>query len=250
MQGCNTSHACCDLLTPAGSLAPDQPLSHDGAALDNSAACALVCGSAAELGVAWGEEWAEEAAPAAASAGAASAFDHGADLHELGRSHALQLLNGRGVTPRSVLAGNGARVAAAGPHLFNGTHTCGAALRLTASRARQTGAAWCVRVCARGPTPRSRPALLARFLIGARLPARCRRYPRAQDVREGFVTEFEFRVSNPSFHCRHMQDVYTHCRSVPVSPSHRLPYHSPARAVAGPVVAMGLRSWCRAALRT
>jgi hypothetical protein len=58
--------------------------------------------------------------------------------------------------------------------------TCGSAMRLTPSRARMTGALW---------------------------------YARKQNVREGFTTEFSYRISNPSTVCRIMDGVYTHCRS-------------------------------------
>ncbi|OQS06188.1 hypothetical protein THRCLA_01760 [Thraustotheca clavata] len=57
---------------------------------------------------------------------------------------------------------------------------CGPALRLTGSFPYLTGAVW---------------------------------YPRGMNVREGFTTTFAFRLSNPSFHCKIMDDVATHCRS-------------------------------------
>ncbi|EQC26709.1 hypothetical protein, variant [Saprolegnia diclina VS20] len=57
---------------------------------------------------------------------------------------------------------------------------CGPALRLTGSAPYLTGAAW---------------------------------YPRPMTVSEGFSTTFALRISNPSFHCRFMDDVSTHCRS-------------------------------------
>lgn len=38
-------------------------------------------------------------------------------------------------------------------------------------------------------------------------------YSRKQQVREGFVMEFEYRISNPSTVCRIMDGVYTNCRS-------------------------------------
>ncbi|GBG34626.1 Hypothetical Protein FCC1311_108482 [Hondaea fermentalgiana] len=57
---------------------------------------------------------------------------------------------------------------------------CGPALRLTPSRARASGAAW---------------------------------YPRKMNVREGFVTEFTLRLSNPSLVCTVMDDEATQCRS-------------------------------------
>lgn len=60
------------------------------------------------------------------------------------------------------------------------THACGPALRLTGSHSQLTGAAW---------------------------------YPRQMNVREGFDTTFMFRLSNPSTHCKFMDDVYTHCRA-------------------------------------
>ncbi|KAF0694166.1 Aste57867_14926 [Aphanomyces stellatus] len=56
---------------------------------------------------------------------------------------------------------------------------CGPSLRLTGSAPYLTGAAW---------------------------------YPRPLNVREGFDTTFQFRLSNPSVHCNSMDDVYTHCR--------------------------------------
>ena len=58
--------------------------------------------------------------------------------------------------------------------------SCGPALRLTASEARASGAAW---------------------------------YRRKMDVREGFDTTITFEISNPSFHCSRMNDVNTYCRS-------------------------------------
>ncbi|ETV84538.1 hypothetical protein H257_03712 [Aphanomyces astaci] len=57
---------------------------------------------------------------------------------------------------------------------------CGPALRLTWSAPFLTGAAW---------------------------------YPRRQNVREGFATSFQFRLSNPSLQCKVMDDVSTHCRA-------------------------------------
>ena len=57
---------------------------------------------------------------------------------------------------------------------------CGPALRLTPSSARQSGAAW---------------------------------YRRKQNVREGFDTQFTFRISNPSLRCDRQDDVNTYCRS-------------------------------------
>jgi hypothetical protein len=59
------------------------------------------------------------------------------------------------------------------------TAKCGSTLRLTGSLPRSTGAAW---------------------------------YGRQLNVREGFTTEFTFRVSDPSQVCSHMNDVKTHCR--------------------------------------
>ncbi|RHY68588.1 hypothetical protein DYB38_001421 [Aphanomyces astaci] len=59
---------------------------------------------------------------------------------------------------------------------------CGPALRLTGSAPFLTGAAW---------------------------------YPRPQNVREGFATSFQFRLSNPSLQCKVMDDVSTHCRYAP-----------------------------------
>lgn len=59
-------------------------------------------------------------------------------------------------------------------------YDCGPALRLTSSGARLTGAAW---------------------------------YSKQQQVREGFETEFTFRLSNPSVTCKFMDDAYTRCRS-------------------------------------
>jgi len=64
---------------------------------------------------------------------------------------------------------------------------CGPALRLTSSRAKQSGAAW---------------------------------YNRKMQVREGFDTSFTFRLSDPSTHCKFLDDAYTHCRCV--APSSRL----------------------------
>ena len=64
--------------------------------------------------------------------------------------------------------------------VYNVTSSCGGALRLTASHARQTGAAW---------------------------------YPRKMNVREGFDTTFTFHLSNPSLTCDVMDDVHTRCRS-------------------------------------
>ncbi|ETW00731.1 hypothetical protein, variant [Aphanomyces invadans] len=58
--------------------------------------------------------------------------------------------------------------------------SCGPALQLTGSAPFLTGAAW---------------------------------YPRPQNVREGFTTTFQFRLSNPSVHCKFMDDVSTHCRA-------------------------------------
>mmetsp|Transcript_10583 Transcript_10583/g.17278 ORF Transcript_10583/g.17278 Transcript_10583/m.17278 type:complete len:919 (+) Transcript_10583:280-3036(+) len=57
---------------------------------------------------------------------------------------------------------------------------CGPAFRLTGAAPRATGAMW---------------------------------YPRKLNVREGFVTEFSFRISNPSQVCKVMDDVATRCRS-------------------------------------
>ncbi|KAH9148078.1 hypothetical protein LEN26_004610 [Aphanomyces euteiches] len=57
---------------------------------------------------------------------------------------------------------------------------CGPSLRLTGSAPFLTGAAW---------------------------------YPRPLNVREGFDTTFKYRISNPSFHCKNMDDVATHCRA-------------------------------------
>ena len=57
---------------------------------------------------------------------------------------------------------------------------CGPALRLTTNEARLSGAAW---------------------------------YGRKMQVREGFETQFDFRLSMPSTVCRNMDNVYTHCRS-------------------------------------
>lgn len=62
----------------------------------------------------------------------------------------------------------------------NATAPCGYVLRLTGSHGSQGGAAW---------------------------------YARPQQVREGFETTFLFRLSNPSVHCRDMNDVHTRCRS-------------------------------------
>lgn len=57
---------------------------------------------------------------------------------------------------------------------------CGPALRLTASEARLSGAAW---------------------------------YRRKVNVREGFDTTFKFQISNPSLKCNILDDVNTLCRS-------------------------------------
>jgi hypothetical protein len=65
------------------------------------------------------------------------------------------------------------------PMATNATAPCGPALRLTASMSSQSGAAW---------------------------------YSRPQQVREGFDTTFIFRISNPSVHCRNMNDANTRCR--------------------------------------
>lgn len=59
------------------------------------------------------------------------------------------------------------------------TASCGPALRLTGSHSQLIGAAW---------------------------------YPRRMNVREGFDTTFTFRISNPSFSCRFIDEVHTHCR--------------------------------------
>lgn len=56
---------------------------------------------------------------------------------------------------------------------------CGPALRLTASKAKMSGAAW---------------------------------YNRKMQVREGFDTSFQFRLSDPSTACKFLDDAYTHCR--------------------------------------
>ncbi len=64
--------------------------------------------------------------------------------------------------------------------VYDVTSSCGGALRLTASHAKQTGAAW---------------------------------YPRKMNVREGFDTTFTFHLSNPSLTCDLMDDVHTRCRS-------------------------------------
>ncbi|KAA0164344.1 hypothetical protein FNF28_03884 [Cafeteria roenbergensis] len=60
------------------------------------------------------------------------------------------------------------------------TGPCGPALRLTPSRPGQAGSAW---------------------------------YGRRMQVREGFSTEFVFQLSNPSYHCKRMDDASTNCRS-------------------------------------
>jgi hypothetical protein len=60
------------------------------------------------------------------------------------------------------------------------TSACGSALRLTDSSPRQSGASW---------------------------------YNRKMNVEEGFVTTFEFQISNPSTKCDRMDDVNTYCRS-------------------------------------
>eukprot|EP01041_Mallomonas_annulata_P008232 gene8232-16928_t len=57
---------------------------------------------------------------------------------------------------------------------------CGPSLRLTPSRARQSGSIW---------------------------------YRRKQNVREGFDTTFTFHISNPSLNCDRQGDVNTYCRS-------------------------------------
>jgi len=57
---------------------------------------------------------------------------------------------------------------------------CGPALRLTSAQPRQTGAVW---------------------------------YGRRLEVREGFDTSFELRISEPSRRCDRMDDVFTHCQS-------------------------------------
>ena len=62
----------------------------------------------------------------------------------------------------------------------NATAPCGPALRLTASRSSQTGAAW---------------------------------YSRPQQVGEGFDTTFVARLSSPSSHCRTNNDASTRCRA-------------------------------------
>lgn len=62
----------------------------------------------------------------------------------------------------------------------NSTAPCGPALRLTASRSSQAGAAW---------------------------------YARALDVRDGFDTVFILRVASPSLSCRTHNNVATRCRS-------------------------------------
>jgi hypothetical protein len=62
----------------------------------------------------------------------------------------------------------------------NATAKCGGSLRLTAPFARLSGAAW---------------------------------YPREMNIREGFVTTFRFRITEPSTVCDFMDDVYTNCRS-------------------------------------
>lgn len=58
--------------------------------------------------------------------------------------------------------------------------SCGPSLRLTSSKAKMSGAAW---------------------------------YNRKMQVREGFDTSFTFRLSDPSTHCKFLDDAYTHCRS-------------------------------------
>ncbi|RHY87966.1 hypothetical protein DYB37_008699 [Aphanomyces astaci] len=68
------------------------------------------------------------------------------------------------------------------PTLSPPLRPCGPALRLTGSAPFLTGAAW---------------------------------YPRPQNVREGFATSFQFRLSNPSLRCKVMDDVSTHCRYAP-----------------------------------
>ena len=98
---------------------------------------------------------------------------------------------------------------------------CGPALRLTSSRAKQSGAAW---------------------------------YNRKMQVREGFDTSFTFRLSDPSTHCKFLDDAYTHCRYDTVAPlmpaTPKLTLGGACRGcvalcVAGPVAAMGSRSWCK-----
>jgi hypothetical protein len=60
------------------------------------------------------------------------------------------------------------------------TMSCGPAMRLTPSAARESGSVW---------------------------------YRRKVNVREGFDTTFSFRISNPSVRCNIMDDVNTYCRS-------------------------------------
>ena len=60
------------------------------------------------------------------------------------------------------------------------TASCGPALRLTNSEARQSGSAW---------------------------------YNRMVNVREGFDTSIKFQISNPSQKCDRLDDVNTYCRS-------------------------------------
>ncbi|OQR96547.1 hypothetical protein ACHHYP_15408 [Achlya hypogyna] len=83
-------------------------------------------------------------------------------------------------SPTASLTGIRNSSAVAVPVALPSLPACGPALRLTGSAPFLTGAAW---------------------------------YPRPQTVREGFATMFTFRISNPSFHCKFMDDVATYCRS-------------------------------------
>ena len=144
IQGCNSSHACCDGFTT-------EELDMFGAprvATVGVAGCRDICTAIGDV-----QPW----------------YVNGESSRNItSNTHGNGIKIGSGL--QTVLASGG----------YNISGACGPALRLTGPRARSSGSAW---------------------------------YPRQMNVREGFETTFTFRVSNPSYVCAIMDDVYTHCRS-------------------------------------